>query len=159
MTERIKSIYINKKGNQQRTHLNEIWSGMKQRCLNPNSTGYHNYGGRGVSVCESWTNDFQSFARWAMLNGYRNTLQIDRIDNDGSYAPDNCQFVTHRQNCSNKRNNNEIVGVFWDKERKKWKAEIRHQKKRYSLGRYDDKEIAAFAYHLSLTSIKETGDA
>lgn len=157
MTGKIRSTYINEKGQRRMTPLNQVWADMKRRCLNANCTNYSDYGLRGITVCDEWTNDFQSLARWALSKGYHKGLQIDRINNEGGYSPANCRFVKRRENNSNKRNNNEIVGISWDKRSNKWKAQVRYQGKKYYLGIYSDKEIAAFAYKLALTSIKEIG--
>ena len=81
-----------------------IWKGMKQRCSNPNTRNYHRWGGRGIEVCKEWINDFKVFYDWSMSNGWKKGLQIDRINNDGNYYPDNCRFVTHFQNQQNKSN-------------------------------------------------------
>ena len=80
------------------TRLYQIWSGMKQRCFNPRATKYELYGGRGITVCEEWKNDFKSFYDWAVSHGYQDNLTIDRIDSDGNYEPFNCQWITLREN-------------------------------------------------------------
>ncbi len=85
-----------------RTRLYRIWIGMKDRCGNPNNP---HYGGRGITVCDEWQSDFEAFYRWAISNGYKNDLTIDRIDNDGNYEPSNCRWVTGKQNSNNKSNN------------------------------------------------------
>lgn len=84
----------------QRPRIYGIWAGMKQRCTNQNNDKYPRYGGRGIKVCAEWMNDFQAFYTWAMENGYRDDLTIDRIDNDGDYTPDNCQWITNEENIS-----------------------------------------------------------
>lgn len=86
------------------TRLYTIWQGMKQRCYNKNSPRYKDYGKRGIKVCEEWLN-FQTFYDWSMLNGYKNSLTIDRIDNEGNYEPDNCQWVDYKTQNRNRRNN------------------------------------------------------
>ena len=75
---------------------------MKARCLNPNSHKYHAYGGRGITICDEWANNFQAFYDWAMANGYREDLTIDRRDNDGNYEPSNCRWVTNEAQCNNR---------------------------------------------------------
>lgn len=93
----------NIKHNKSNTRLYRIWGGMKTRCYRPYHTMYSNYGGRGISVCEEWRDDFEAFEKWALSNGYKDDLSIDRIDNDGDYCPDNCRWVTILQQNSNKR--------------------------------------------------------
>ena len=81
-----------------RTRLYRIWNHMKDRCLNPNHIKYHRYGGRGINVWPEWKGNFVAFKFWAILSGYQNNLTIDRIDNDGNYEPDNCQWITRAEN-------------------------------------------------------------
>lgn len=76
---------------------------MKDRCLNPRCRSFKNYGGRGISVCDEWLKDPESFVEWAERNGYGEELAIDRIDNDGDYSPDNCRWVTVSENNQNRR--------------------------------------------------------
>lgn len=79
------------------TRLYNIWGGMKQRCKNQNSDKYEWYGGRGIKVCNDWQK-FIPFRDWALANGYTDALTIDRIDNDGNYEPENCQWITQSEN-------------------------------------------------------------
>jgi hypothetical protein len=85
------------------TQLYKRWDSMIQRCTNPNASYFHRYGGRGITVCSEWL-DFASFSKWALANGYNADLQLDRIDNDAGYQPDNCRFVTPKLNSLNKAN-------------------------------------------------------
>lgn len=88
-----------------RTRVYEIYIGMLRRCYNTNREFYYRYGGRGISVCEEWRNDFKAFYDWAMNNGYEEHLTIDRINNDGNYEPNNCRWITRGEQTSNMSRN------------------------------------------------------
>ena len=87
------------------TRIYETWQDMKRRCYNKQNARYDRYGGRGITVCEEWLNDFQSFYDWAINNGYSDDLTIDRIDNDGNYEPANCKWSTNKEQCNNRVTN------------------------------------------------------
>ena len=82
--------------------LCHIWYGMKDRCFKTWANDYHDYGGRGIIVCDEWL-DFQCFAEWALKNGYADDLTIERVDNNGNYEPTNCTFVSLAQQHRNTR--------------------------------------------------------
>lgn len=85
-----------------------VWRSMLQRCNNPKNPNYHNYGGRGIKVCQEWQK-FELFWDWAKANGYAENLELDREDNDAGYAPGNCRFVTHAANTRNTRRSRPIM--------------------------------------------------
>lgn len=92
-------------GNKSRTHglryhpIWNSWHGMVDRCTNPNNAFWYRYGGRGITVCDEWL-DIHKFLEWSVAHGYKQGLSIDRIDNDGNYCPDNCQWITMEDNAS-----------------------------------------------------------
>lgn len=83
--------------------LYAVWEAMIQRCYNQKNKHYKNYGGRGIVVCESWKHDAKAFYDFAITNGWKESLEIDRVNNDGNYDPSNCRFVTPAENLANKR--------------------------------------------------------
>lgn len=87
-----------------RKHSNRLyhtWSEMRRRC-NGSCTNHQYYGDKGISYCEEW-DDFDTFAKWAVENGYEPGLEIDRINGDLDYSPENCRWVTHKQNSRNRK--------------------------------------------------------
>lgn len=91
-----------------KTRLYSIYSGMKQRCYNPNNQHYQWYGGKGITICDDWLGDngLQNFFDWSLSHGYNENLTIDRLDSNKGYSPDNCQWVTSSINSSKAHINN-----------------------------------------------------
>jgi hypothetical protein len=88
--------------------LYEIWAGMKKRCYNKNCNSYKDYGGRGIEIYPAWISDFKCFYEWAIKNGYSDILTIERKDYNANYDPDNCTFISNKDQCLNKR---DVLGI------------------------------------------------
>ena len=87
-----------------------VWRSMVDRCYLPTHQAWANYGGRGISVCEGWRQSFQAF--WGdMGSTYRRGLDLDRIDNNGGYTPQNCRWTTRRISSMNRRNTERRIDV------------------------------------------------
>lgn len=105
------------------TKLHNVWHNIKGRCYNKNTPSYHRYGGRGITICDEWKDNFKAFYDWAIENGYREGLTIDRIDNNSSYSPDNCRWISMyeqgRNRCTNtwiEFNGRKMILEDWSKE-------------------------------------------
>jgi len=85
--------------------LFDIRQSMLGRCFLPNHKNYKDYGGRGITVCEEWQEDFCIFYDWAIANGWKKGYDLDRKDNDGNYEPSNCRFVNRKVSNRNTRRN------------------------------------------------------
>lgn len=107
-----------------RGRLWKVWDMMHRRCEIETTKTYQLYGGRGISVCYAWS-QFEPFWIWATASGYEHGKQIDRIDNDGPYSPDNCRFVTRQANCNNTRRNRFLEAFGEKKTFAQWRRDPR----------------------------------
>lgn len=89
--------------------LYRVWVHMKERCNNPKNKRFKHYGARGIKVCDEWEHSYRKFEEWAMANGYKTGLSIDRIDNDKGYSPENCKWSTYVEQNRNRGNYNRLI--------------------------------------------------
>lgn len=121
------------------SRLNRIYDNMKSRCYNPNMKNYKYYGGRGITICKEWLNSEKitkskiihnhslgwiAFKEWAFQNGYNDKLTLDRIDVNKGYSPENCRWVTQKQQCNNKNNNHLLTYNGETKTLKQWSEKL-----------------------------------
>lgn len=126
--------------------LYNTWCNVKSRCHNAKNPRFKHYGGRDISMCVDW-HDINIFISWCLDNGWKKGLQIDRIDNNGNYNPENCRFVTNHENNLNTRllrstNKTGFRGVNLHR-RNKYAAGVKVNYKRINLGTFDTPEEAA----------------
>ena len=138
------------------TKLYDKFLGMKSRCYNQNREDYKDYGERGITICDEWLNDFVSFYNWAIENGYKDGLEIDRRDNNLGYTPSNCRFVNRTIQTRNTRilrrdNSSGFRGVSFRKNINKWTSKIRVNKKDKHLGYFNTALDAGLAYDKYVT--------
>ena len=88
-----------------RRRINQSWHHMKERCHDIECKDYHNYGARGIKVCDEWLKSFENFYVWSIINGYKDTLTIDRIDVNDGYYPENCRWVGVHEQSRNRTDN------------------------------------------------------
>lgn len=90
-----------KHGYAHKERLYETWKNMRRRCLDPKNKRWDQYGGKGITVCKEWLNNYMPFRNWAMDNGYQDNLTIDRKDSNGNYEPDNCRWTDAKTQMNN----------------------------------------------------------
>ena len=103
--------------------LYNIWKSMRQRCRNRNGNRSKSYVDKGITVCEEWS-EYSSFRKWALANGYKEGLTLDRIDNDGHYEPSNCRWVTYAVQANNKSSNHYLEFEGRTRTLSEWSKEV-----------------------------------
>lgn len=149
------------------TALYNRWEGMIGRCYNTNNTYYHNYGGRGIEICDKWRYNYKSFYDYVtQLPNYNLNLTIDRIDNDGNYEPGNIRWVDRYEQVQNQRlfstNTSGYRNVYFDKQTDQWRVIIEYRNEIVFRKRFNTKLEAIEARNnyliknkLPLTKYKE----
>jgi len=138
--------------------LRKVWRQIKRRCTVPADGKYPRYGGRGIKVCAEWQ-DYEVFRSWALSAGYAEGLSINRIDNDGNYEPENCEW-TNKITQANNTSSNHLITAFGEiKTLAEWSRDPRCQVSKAALGlritrRWWDPERA-----ITQPKIKNNGEA
>lgn len=143
-------VKIARSTNIRKHRLYKLHDNIKSRCYNKHSPAYEYYGGKGVTMCDSWREDYTNFYNWALSNGYDGTFSLDRIDFQGDYTPENCRWVPptiQAQNTTLLRKNNTsgYRGVY--RNGNAFVAEIICNYEKVRLGRYPTPILAAIAYN------------
>jgi hypothetical protein len=141
-----------------RTSEYGVWTGMIQRCSNPESAHYERYGGRGIEVCLRWRNSFENFLADMGIRPSPNH-QIDRRNNDGHYEPTNCRWTTPSLNCANRstrRSRTGFKGVARISSGR-FSASIKAEQWRFHIGTFDTPQEAAWMYDQWALSIWPDG--
>lgn len=105
------------------TRIYHIWHNMIARCNSKNRKDYKYYGGKGIQVCKEWGN-FDNFVEWAYNNGYNDNLTIDRVDVTKNYCPNNCRWITNKEQSLNKSNTKYITYKGKTKSLKEWSEHL-----------------------------------
>lgn len=137
----------NRKHDMSKTRLYTIWSNMKSRCMDPKNPKYKSYGGRDIKVCDEWL-DSTVFFQWALSNGYRDDLTIDRIDVNGDYEPDNCRWVGTKEQSLNRTDNHYLTYHGITQTMKEWSDAVGIK--------YSVLEARINRYHWDVTRALET---
>lgn len=128
-----------------KTKFYSSWDGMKQRCSNPNSVAYTNYGGRGITYDPKWESFLEFYKD--MYSSYSEGLELDRINVNGNYTKENCRWASSSLQAFNRRrsvtaNTSGVVGVSWAKNCNKWHTYIEKEGKRINIGYFENFEEA-----------------
>ena len=130
-------INENYKHGHSRTKLYKVWTSIKQRCLNKKAQAYEHYGARRITIAKEWL-DFEIFRKWALNNGYKRGLSIDRIDVNGNYEPFNCRWATIKEQSNNRRTNHIVEWNGKSKTLKEWSETLNINyntlRKRFRIG-------------------------
>lgn len=140
--------------------LYKVYYEIRNRCCNPHSNNYYKYGAKGITICKEWLENFNNFYNWAIANGYKEGLSIDRINTLKNYSPDNCRWVNSQVQAMNKplskANTSGYLGVNFNKSKNKWVARIIINGVRKEIGTYDTAEEAHTA---RISKIKELNNS
>jgi len=146
---------LNKKSNglSRKEKLYNVWQQMRYRCNVKTNKNYYKYGARGISVCKEWDESYLVFRKFALENGYKIGLSIDRINNDGNYEPSNCRWVNmdiQSRNTRRLRNTNtsNFRGVDKIKNSNKYRSRIKINYKEIKIGSFSCPIEAAYARDL-----------
>lgn len=104
--------------------LRSIWKMMKHRCYDQKYDKYHYYGGRGIEICKKWLKSFDEFLNWSLANGYKDSLTLDRKNNDGNYTPRNCRWTTIKEQANNRSTNHMLKYKGKTQSMQQWADEL-----------------------------------
>lgn len=148
-----------------RKKLHRVWRGMRERCTYKQHKSYKYYGGRGIRVVEEWDNSFESFFQWALSREYEPGSKLDRVDNDGPYAPWNCRFISHKTQMNNTRMNVFVTAWGETKTLSQWRDDPRCNiedthtiVRRIRQGMTAEDAISKSSYFDQCTKIKAFGE-
>jgi len=137
--------------------LRSIWRGMKSRCTSKTGNRWKYYGSLGIQVCQEWQ-DFEAFKSWALANGYKPGLEIDRRESTKNYEPENCRWATHVQQMRNRKKKadaktSKYKGISWRANVGKWRVQLFKDGKPIHCGLFADEVDAAKRYDEEATRV------